>query len=241
MTNSSIHKNDAMNKTVAAQSILFKELPAHHLDAVLAIAVEKAFEKGELIFSEGDPGNGFFIVAEGQVKIYKLSMEGKEHILHIFGPGEPFGEVPVFSGDVFPASAEAVKQCRVLFFPRERFIALITDDPTLALNMLAVLSKRLRQFTVQIENLSLKEVPGRLAGYLLLLSEEQQNQSEVTLYISKGHLASFLGTIPETLSRILKKMSEQALIRVNGRNIRLLDLEGLELLAESGRLDENGI
>jgi len=230
-----------MNKTIAAQSILFKDLPAHHLDAVLKIAVKKTLEKGEHIFSEGDPGSGFYIVVEGQIKIYKLSMEGKEHILHIFGPGEPFGEVPVFSGDVFPASAEAVKKSGVLFFPRDRFISLINEDPTLALNMLAVLSKRLRQFTVQIENLSLKEVPGRLAGYLLLLSEEQQNQSEVTLHISKGHLASFLGTIPETLSRILKKMSEQGLIQVNGRKIKILDFEGLEILAESGRLDENGI
>ncbi len=230
-----------MNKTAASQSILFRELPPHHLDAVLKIAVEKSLEKGEWIFSEGDPGSGFYIVVEGQVKIYKLSMEGKEHILHIFGPGEPFGEVPVFSGDVFPASAESVKQSRVLFFPRDRFIALITEDPTLALNMLAVLSKRLRQFTVQIENLSLKEVPGRLAGYLLLLAEEQQNQSELTLNISKGHLASFLGTIPETLSRILKKMSEKDLIQVNGRKIEILDFEGLEMLAESGRLDENGI
>lgn len=230
-----------MNKTITSQSILFNELPAHHLDAVLAIAVEKPLEKGELIFSEGDPGNGFYIVIEGQVKIYKLSLEGKEHILHIFGPGEPFGEVPVFSGDVFPASAESVKPSRVLFFPRKRFIELISADPTLALNMLAVLSKRLRQFTVQIENLSLKEVPGRLAGYLILLSEEQQNQSEVILHISKGHLASFLGTIPETLSRILKKMNEQDLIRVNGKRIRIIDYEGLKMLAESGRIDEDGI
>ncbi|MBS3757105.1 MAG: Crp/Fnr family transcriptional regulator [Desulfobacterales bacterium] len=224
-----------MNKTIASQSILFKELPAHHLEAVLAIAVEKPLEKGALIFSEGEPGNGFYIVVEGQVKIYKLSLEGKEQILHIFGPGEPFGEVPVFSGDVFPASAEAVKKSRVLFFPRRRFIELISADPTLALNMLAVLSRRLRDFTVQIEDLSLKEVPARLAGYLVLLSKEQQNPSEVCLHISKGHLASFLGTIPETLSRILKKMSEKDLIRVNGKKIRLLDYEGLRMLAESGR------
>lgn len=228
-----------MNKAIAAQSILFKELPAHHLEAVLAIAVEKPLEKGALVFAEGDPGEGFYIVVEGQIKIYKLSLEGKEHIFHIFGPGEPFGEVPVFSGDVFPATAEAVKKSRVLFFPRKRFIDLISADPTLALNMLAVLSKRLRHFTTQVENLSLKEVPGRLAGYLILLSEEQQNQSEVGLHISKGHLASFLGTIPETLSRILKKMSEKDLIRVNGKKIRLLDYEGLKILAESGRIGEN--
>src|SRR6056297_2238885 len=225
----------SMNKTAASRSILFRDLPSHHLEAVAAIAVEKRAEKHELIFAEGDPGNGFYIVEKGQVKIYKLSVEGREQILHIFGPGEPFGEVPVFSGDVFPASAEAVKKSRVLFFPRRRFIELISADPTLALNMLAVLSRRLRDFTVQIEDLSLKEVPARLAGYLVLLSKEQQNPSEVCLHISKGHLASFLGTIPETLSRILKKMSEKDLIRVNGKKIRLLDYEGLRMLAESGR------
>lgn len=222
---------------VVSRSILFRDLPAHHLEAVMAISVEKPLRKNELIFSEGDPGDGFYIIVEGQVKIYKLSLEGKEQILHIFGPGEPFGEVPVFSGGVFPAAAEAVSAARVLFFPRKRFIDLITADPTLALNMMAVLSRRLRQFTVQIENLSLKEVPGRLAGYLLLLSEEQQNPGAVHLPISKGHLASFLGTIPETLSRILRKMSEQELIRVDGRSIEILDFQALESLAESGRLD----
>jgi len=224
----------SMNKTAASRSILFRDLPSHHLEAVAAIAVEKRAEKHELIFAEGDPGNGFYIVEKGQVKIYKLSVEGREQILHIFGPGEPFGEVPVFSGDVFPASAEAVEKSVLLYFPRDRFVNLITEDPTLALNMLAVLSLRLRQFTVQIENLSLKEVPGRLAGYLLLLAEEQKTRSELTLHISKGHLASFLGTIPETLSRILKKMSEQDLIRVDGRKIQIIDYAALETLAEKG-------
>ena len=126
-----------MTLSVVSQSILFKDLPHHHQQALMAIAVEKPMGKNELIFSEGDEGTGFYIVVEGQIKIYKISLEGKEQILHIFGPGEPFGEVPVFSGDVFPASAEAVRQSRVLYFPRDRFIRLITTDPTLALNMLA--------------------------------------------------------------------------------------------------------
>ncbi|MFO7839717.1 MAG: Crp/Fnr family transcriptional regulator [Desulfosalsimonadaceae bacterium] len=226
-----------MNKTAASRSVLFRDLPSHHLEAVAAISVEKRVEKNELIFAEGDQGKGFYIVENGQVKIYKLSVEGKEQILHIFGPGEPFGEVPVFSGDVFPASAEAVEKSLLLYFPRDRFIGLITEDPTLALNMLAVLSRRLRQFTLQIENLSLKEVPARLAGYLLLMAEEQKNRSEITLHISKGHLASFLGTIPETLSRILRKMSEQGLILVDGKKIQISDYDALEMLAETGRIE----
>jgi len=102
--------------------------------------------------------------------------------------------------------------------------------------MIGLLTKRLRQFTVQIEHLSLKEVPGRLAAYLLLVAREQNNPERVTLAISKGQLASLLGTIPETLSRILSKMSGNRLIEVDGRDIRLLDTEGLEDLAENGKI-----
>jgi CRP/FNR family transcriptional regulator len=106
--------------------------------------------------------------------------------------------------------------------------------------MLAVLSMRLRQFTVQVESLSLKEVPGRLASYLMVLREEQGGADLVTLGISKGQLARLLGTIPETLSRMFAKMSDQGLIRVDGRRIRLLDPGGLEALAEFGRLVDTG-
>ena len=104
------------------------------------------------------------------------------------------------------------------------------------MNMLAVLSMRLRQFTIQIENLSLKEVPGRLASYLIYLADEQQTDDLVSLTISKGQLASLLGTIPETLSRILAKMNKQNLIEVSGRNIKLFNRSDLEELAEHGKL-----
>ena len=104
--------------------------------------------------------------------------------------------------------------------------------------MLAVLSMRLRQFTVQVENLSLKEVPARLAAYLIVLSEEQNSRVRVNLPISKGQLASLLGTIPETLSRIFAKMSAQDLITVQGRQIRLLDRPGLAEVSEQGRVAE---
>ena len=116
---------------------------------------------------------------------------------------------------------------KAIFFPRNKFVFLVEANPSIALNMLAVLSQRLRRFASQIENLSLKEVPERLAGYLVYLSHEHGDSDEVTLDISKGQLASLLGTIPETLSRIFAKMSEEGLIKVNGRKISLLDRQGL--------------
>jgi len=103
----------------------------------------------------------------------------------------------------------------------------VEDNPSLALHMLAILSLRLRRFVDQIENLSLKEVPARLAGYLLYLSEEHGEGDSVELEISKGQLASLLGTIPETLSRIFARMSDEGLIAVDGKKIRILDRAAL--------------
>ena len=213
---------------VLATSELFGGLPAEHLDEIEKIAVTKHYGRGETIFFEGDPGTGFYMVKTGRVKIFKTSISGKEQILHIFGTGEPFGEVPVFHNQPFPANATALEKTSLIFFPRQKFVDLVHTMPSLVMNMLAVLSMRLRRFATQIENLSLKEVPARLAGYLLYLAEEQENVEKVELQISKGQLASLLGTIPETLSRIFAKMSEEGLIRVEGKSISLLDLEGLE-------------
>lgn len=217
-----------MNKNeIIESSLLFASLPPKQIAALAEIAVIKNFEKGETIFFEGDHGNGFYVVGEGKVKISKVSFAGKEHILHIFGAGEPFGEVPVFNGKPFPATAEALVKTKTIFFPRDTFVLLVEANPSLALNMLAVLAFRLRKFATQIENLSLKEVPARLAGYLVYLSEEQDNTDMVELDISKGQLASLLGTIPETLSRIFSKMNDEGLIEVNGKRITLVDLDGL--------------
>lgn len=211
---------------------LFEGLSRGELEDLSLIVDDLTVVKGEAIFLEGDDGNGFYVVISGKVKIFKVSWEGKEQILHIFGPGEPFGEVPVFGGKQFPASAEALEKGRVFFFPREDFTALIKKNPELALNLLAVLSKRLRRFTSLIENLSLKEVPGRLAAYLLYLRGSGEGTAELELDISKGQLASLLGTIPETLSRILGKMSNGGFIESEGSLIRIMDLQGLEGLAE---------
>jgi CRP-like cAMP-binding protein len=215
---------------------LFKDLPAKQLADLAGIVLQKTFKRAETIFSEGDQAAGFYVALSGRVKVFKLSGDGKEQILHIFGPGEPFGEVPVFAGTHFPAYAEALEESAVLFFPRKSFIDLIEKEPSLALNMLAVLSLRLRQFTHLIENLSLKEVPGRLAAYLLYLSENSNHSDELELDIAKGQLASLLGTIPETLSRILARLISQELIQVNGPKIKILDRQGLEALAEGGKL-----
>ncbi|MBF0482683.1 MAG: Crp/Fnr family transcriptional regulator [Desulfovibrionaceae bacterium] len=220
-----------MNKPSKLSLIqLFQGLPADQLAAVEQVAGAKTYERGQEIFSQGDPAGGFFAVVSGRVKIYKSSAAGKEFILHVFGPGEAFAEVPVFSGGDYPASASALETSELLFFPRASLRALIARLPDLAMNMLGLLSGRLRDFNRTIENLSLKEVPARLAAHLLLL-HESTGADAFKLDLPKGHLASYLGTTPETLSRILKKMDDLKLIAMAGHRITILDGQGLEALA----------
>ncbi|MCX5907178.1 MAG: Crp/Fnr family transcriptional regulator [Deltaproteobacteria bacterium] len=215
---------------------LFLGLTPMQIEDLAQIAVDQRCKRGQAIFFEGDAGKGFYVLISGRVKIYKISPEGKEQILHILDPGEPFGEAAVFAGEQFPASAGALEGSRIFFFPRPAFLDLIRKNPSLALNMLATLSRRLRKFASLVEDLSLKEVPGRLAAYLFYLAGKRKGGAELELAISKNQLASLLGTIPETLSRILGRMTREGLIESDGpRHIRILDPAGLQELAEGER------
>ena len=219
-------------RTILAETPLFNGLPDEILDEIADISTMRDVRKSSIIFSEGDEGNGFYMVAEGMVKIFKLSSDGREQILHIFGPGEPFGEVAVFTGCNFPANAAAIRDSRIIFTDKGRFEELVKKHHTLAFNMLAVLSMRLRKFAALIESLSLKEVPGRLAAFILMMSEERNGKDEFQLDLTKVQVANILGTTPETLSRILRLMHEENLISYVRKNVSIIDRRRLEELSE---------
>lgn len=214
---------------------LFNGLPEEDLRALSGIVVERPYAAGETIFREGDRAAGLNIAFSGRVKIFKLAPNGKEQILHIMGPGEPFAEVPVFQGGHYPASAEAIEASRVLFIPRNGLTDMIRKNPALALDMLAVLSRRLREFAATIENLSLRGVPERLSAYLLHVSDGEKGAAEFELGIKKGLLANLLGTTGESVSRVLAKMSQAGILRVQGKKIAILDRRALSDVAAAKR------
>ena len=222
-------------RDILIRSQLFGGLPEEHITEIEKIAVDRYFNKGDIIFYDGDEGSGFYLVVAGNVSVYKLSPDGKEQILHIVKEGDTIGAVPVFSGKSFPANARAISKSHLLFFDRKKFIQLIIDKPTLTMNIFALLSMRLREFTIQVENLSLKEIPGRLASYLLYLSQEQDSKDLIKLNISKLQLANLLGTGPESLSRALGNMKIKKLIEEKGETIHLINRSLLEELAEKGK------
>ncbi len=213
---------------------MFSALTRADLKQVAAIAVTKRYPRGATVFSEGDPSEGFHIILDGKVRIFKISAEGKEQTLHVFGPRQPVGEAAVFAGAPYPAHAETLESTTVLYFPRDAFIALLESRPTVALGLLATLAKRLMQFAALVEQLSLKEIPNRLAAYLLHLHRHAPPGAAIDLDMSKKQLATLLGATPETLSRTFTRFEQDGAVRASGRR-RLIILD-LEYLARLGGL-----
>jgi CRP/FNR family transcriptional regulator len=214
----------------------FEGLSRAHLATLARLAIRRAYPAGGTIFAEGDTAGGLHVVQGGRVRVYKLGPEGKEQILHFWGPGEPFGEAAAFEDVPYPAHAEAVEATTTLFIPRAGLIDAVRRDPDFALALVTLLSRRLRRLAMLVESLSLREVPGRLAAFLLLLSERQGGVDRVTLDIPKTQLAALIGTIPETLSRILARLAREGIASGDGpRVIVFHDRRALRELAEGTR------
>ncbi|HMK52021.1 MAG TPA: Crp/Fnr family transcriptional regulator [Thermodesulfobacteriota bacterium] len=214
---------------------LFAGLRDEELKRIRAIANLKRVVKREVLFSDGEEAKGFYVILSGKIKLYKISPEGKEQILHIVSAPDAFAEAALFLEGSYPAFAEALTESQLLFFPKRDFIQLIEKNPKLSINMIVSLSHFLRRFASLIEELSLKEVSSRMAKYLIdlsmRLSKEGKNSREVELDLSKTQLASKLGTISETLSRTLAKMKAKRIIDVKRNRILILNREALEELA----------
>lgn len=222
-------------QTTLKQVPLFIGLSGIDLERVSRAAVLRRFPKGQVIITDGQSLEGFYVVTGGAVKVYKLSEEGKEQTLHIITPGGTFAEATVFTNGISPANAAAITDCEVFFIFNDALIRLIKETPQLALNMLASMSRYLRSLVAVIDELSLKDVPARLGKYLLDLSitsgKPGRPATEVTLPISKKELASRLGTISETLSRALHKLKSKRIIKVSASRITILDKSRLEQIA----------
>jgi len=222
------------------KSPLFAGLKEEDLRRIRSIAIPKKLIKKEVLFADGEEARGFYVILSGKMKLYKISPEGKEQILHIVAAPDAFAEAALFLGGTYPAFAEALTDTQLLFFPKRDFVQLIERNPQLSINMIVTLSQYLKRFTLLIEELSLKEVSARMAKHLIDLSlkavKEGKSPNDVELDLSKTQLASKLGTISETLSRTLAKMKAKKIIDVKRNRILILDRKGLEALASGLKL-----
>ncbi len=210
---------------------IFANLPPEDIVRIAGITILRRYARREAVFREGDRADGFFVVVSGSVKVFKLSEDGKEQVLHILEAGQSFAEATIFEGGAFPASAEALVPCELLFLQKRPFIELLESRSGMALRLLASLSKWLKRMTDLVENLALRDVEARLVFFV---AEEMKRRdlplrdgAVYELPVGKNVLASRLGTVPETFSRTLKKLQEEGKIRVKGNRILIRKAESL--------------
>ena len=227
-------------KDILRKIYLFSGLGDNDLETLARLAISRDFSRERVIFREGKEAQGFYILLRGQVKLVKSSLEGKEYILRLVPPGETFGEAAVLAESTYPVTAVAMEDCRTLFFPKVDFLNLLTVSPRLARNMMATMSRLLYHLTRQLEDLSLKEVSARLAQYLLERSRESHGRVEAGLSfelpVTKTHLAAYLGTISETLSRTLARFKALKVIQVEKNRITITEPELLEKIAKGMKI-----
>jgi CRP/FNR family transcriptional regulator len=210
---------------------VFAELAEEELAYIAERAIARRFHTGQVIFSEGDPCPGLWVIESGKVRIYKSSASGREQVLAIEGPGSSVAEIPVFDGGKFPASAVALSEASMLFIRKEDFQSLCLKRPEVALKVLRIVGRRLRGLVGIIEELSFGTVRHRLIALLVRMARQGQHTSqgiELTLTATNQELASRIGTVRELVSRNLSRLQAENFLRVEGRKLIIPDLTTLE-------------
>ena len=210
---------------------LFSEVPAAGFQRLAAIARLCHFRKGQMVFRENEPCPGMFVLGQGLVRVFKTGSAGREHVLHIVGPGGTFAEVAAIGGFDLPASAEALKKTTCVLLPLDRFRRALSEDHELCLGVLTSLTVWVRHLVTLMEDVTLRDAAGRLARFLL----ESPRAADGTIELPglKRHIASHLNLTSETFSRTLRRLVEAGLIaEADDARLRLLQPKKLRQVAE---------
>ena len=212
---------------------LFTGLPDEDMKKLNSSGIYRSYKPGELIAGPSDRVKAFFIVVWGMVKLYRSSPDGHEQTLYIFGPGEPFCMTTLEDG-TFPADAAAITETRIFILPADVMESIARSEPALLLNIMSVLIKRLKETMYLIEMLSMKEVPQRLAAWLLHSSVIQGGIDMLQPGMTHRELSKLLGTTPESLSRAFRSFKDKGVLELSGRIIKILNRDLLSNIASNG-------
>ncbi|OIO88118.1 MAG: hypothetical protein AUK03_16865 [Anaerolineae bacterium CG2_30_64_16] len=212
----------------------FTSLAGELLAALANVAVPRRFDRGQIIFLDGEPCAGLFIVARGQVKIFKVSLGGREQILHRVGPGGTFNDVAVLDGGPNPASAAATTEACLWVIARADIQRLAQAHPALAWALIESVARRTRHLVEMVEDLALRSVKARLAKLLLAEAARASDQDEIdrSQMVTQAEMAARLGTVREMVGRALRELTDEKLITLDRHRIVISDRAGLEAVAE---------
>jgi CRP/FNR family transcriptional regulator len=194
----------------------FRAMSSERLAALAGRAICRCYAAQEMILVQGEPTSGLWIVEAGRVKIFRLSPDGREHILLLVGPGESFNDIPALDGGPNPANAVALSEVTAWTLPPQVLLAEVRADPDLALAVIRILSQRMRGLVQQIEDLALCSVTARLARFLL---KQMTDASLSGPGVTRTTIAAHLATTPETVSRALRTLEEIGALRFDRQRI----------------------
>lgn len=198
---------------------LFAGLTDQELSEIAALCLERRYQKGRIIFVEGEPGDSIYFLKSGLIKVSKQDSDGREHTLHYVNPGDVFAEVVLFDAGGYPATAEVVEDSEVGLIRNSDMDRLLIKNPSLTLEMLKIMARRLRNAQQQIMELALKDTTRRLAGLLLKLAEDHGVVKDagvlITLPLTNQELANLVGTSRETVNRILSELRRRKAISMD--------------------------
>lgn len=219
----------ARARKALARVAQFAALPANIQDDMAGHAQPRAFNAGQVIYLEGEPATALYVIESGWVKGIRLSPEGREQTLQILGPGEIFGDVAVFNEAPYPGTAVALEPVTAWAVERSAALMLVSRHPELALAMIRRLGQRVLHYIGLVEDLSLRSVEARLAHTLLIHAEQHGDRLVVArrAWATLDEMAGRLGTVRDVLSRSLRALEADGLIRVQRREVVILDLAGL--------------
>lgn len=215
---------------------IFGELEDEDLDRLAGLSRIVQVRRKEMLYSDGEPYRGMFVLLSGLAVVYKLSGDGRMLILHVCRPGDTFAEDPLFEDPEarYSAHARVTRDSEVMFLPRDKFLPYLKQHPEVAWELLRGFAVRLRELSQQLEGVTLREVTARLARYLVSEVEKagllDDPKPVLTLPLAKGSLASYLGTVHETLSRSFARLIRERVVAVDGPRVTVLDPERLRRL-----------
>jgi CRP-like cAMP-binding protein len=222
-----------MNLDILKQIPLFSELNDRDLDKVIHLASRQKYHKDNMILIEEEVGSTMFIILSGKVKISRISDDGREVILSILSDGDFFGEMSLLDGHTRSANVTATDESELLVIRREEFLQMLKDYPQIAINLLKELAQRIRKSDEHIKSLSLQDATGRVATTLLRIAEDsgmfRKGQVEISELPLQQDLANMAGTSRETISRVIKSLTDDGFLKKHGGKIIILDYERFRL------------
>lgn len=207
----------------------FKGLSDEKLNLIKPVLFEKKYGRGDIVIYEGEPAKAIFFVYSGAVKIFKTSVEGKEQILYIARPGDSFNDVPVFDEGSNPASAQAMGEVLLYEIEKQAILTILENNPDIAVNTIKVLAEQIRHLVTLVEDLSFRNVMGRVAKILLEYAREEPG---VGPKLTQQEMAAMAGSAREVVGRSLKALEESGFIQLNRQKVSITDIDALREMVE---------